>query len=372
MRRISMKAVAVIPGKPDSVHLAEVPNPLVGAIPNGRGVKVKVLQVGLDGTDKEINAALYGAPPKGEAFLIIGHENFGRVEEVGPNVVDLILGDYVVAMVRRPGSSLYDRIGAYDMSTDETFLERGINGLHGYLAEAYVEDTDYLVKLPPVLKKTGVLLEPTTVAEKGITQACEIQRRLRVWQPRRAAVLGAGTIGLLATLLLRLRGIEVTTFALPRKPYRNGDLVEALGARYESTMERSLLEGSRRYGPFDMIFEATGFSPLAFEAMQALGKNGVLILSSVTGGDRKIEIPSDKINLGFVLGNKVMVGTVSAGREDFEQGIRDLIQCETLFPSWLERLLTHRVVGLENYRELFESLETAQDAIKIYCAVAHS
>jgi len=46
-----------------------------------------------------------------------------------------------------------------------------------------------------------------------------------------------------------------------------------------------------------------------FDSMQALGKNGVLVLSSVTGGDRKIEVPADKINLNFVLGNKVMVGT---------------------------------------------------------------
>ncbi len=58
--------------------------------------------------------------------------------------------------------------------------------------------------------------------------------------------------------------------------------------------------------------------------MRALGKNGVLVLSSVTGGDKKIEIPADRINLEFVLGNKVMVGTVNANREYFEMGVKDM------------------------------------------------
>src|SRR5437867_4048809 len=309
-RSDNMKAIAVFPGKSNSVHLAELPKPSVNDIPGGRGVLVKVLRVGVDGTDKEINAAEYGAAPEGYDFLVTGHESFGQVEAVGPNVTELRPGDYVVATVRRPGSSIYDKIGTYDMTTDDTYYERGINLRHGYLAEYYVDDPEYIVKIPQGLKEVAVLIEPTTVVEKGIAQAYEIQRRLRVWQPRRAAVMGAGTIGLLATLVLRLRGLEVTTFGLTRRPYRNSDLIEAIGARYQSTAEVPILEGAKRYGPFDLIFEATGYSPVVFESMQALGKNGVLVLSSVTGGDRKIEVPADKINLEFVLGNKVMVGTV--------------------------------------------------------------
>src|SRR6059036_3139544 len=225
-----MKAIAVVPGKPNSEHLADLPRPSVNDVPNGRGVLVKVLRVGVDGTDKEINAAEYGAAPDGYNFLVIGHESFGQVEEVGPNVTELKVGDYVVATVRRPGSSIYDRIGTYDMTTDDTYFERGINLRHGYLTEYYVDDAEYIVKIPAGLKEVGVLLEPLTVVEKGITQAYEIQRRLRVWRPRRAAVVGAGTVGLLATLVLRLRGLEVTTFGRTPRPYLNSDLVEALGA----------------------------------------------------------------------------------------------------------------------------------------------
>ncbi len=301
---------------------------------------------------------------------MLGHESFGQVEAVGSNVTELQPGDYVVATVRRPGTSIYDQIGTSDMTTDDTYYERGINLRHGYLTESYVDDAEFIVKVPGGLKEVGVLLEPTTVVEKGITQAYEIQRRLRVWKPRRAAVMGAGTIGLLAALILRLRGLDVTTFALTKKPYLNSDLIEAIGARYVSTQEMPILDGAAKYGPFDLVFEATGYSPVVFDSMRALAKNGVLALSSVTGGDRKIEVSADKINLEFVLGNKVMVGSVNANREYFESGVRDLSQAELEYPGWLKHLLTHPVKGLANYKELFDKLLNAKGAIKIFCEVA--
>jgi hypothetical protein len=96
----------------------------------------------------------------------------------------------------------------------------------------------------------------------------------------------------------------------------------------------------------------------------------VLVLSSVTGGDRKVEVPADQINLQFVLGNKVMVGTVNANREYFEMGVRDMAQAEAEYPGWLGQLLTHPVKGLEHYQELFDNLTMAKGAIKIYCELA--
>ena len=362
-----MKAIAVKPGIKNSVHLVEMQKPNLDEIDNGQGVLVKVLQVGVDGTDKEINNAEYGASPEGSDFLVIGHEGFGIVEEVGENVTELKKGDYVVATVRRPGTSIYDLIGTSDMTTDDTYFERGINLRHGYLSEFYVDDAEFIVKIPKGLKEVGVLLEPTAVVEKGITQAFEIQRRMRVWKPRSAAVLGAGAIGLLATLVLRLQGIEVVTFGLQPKPYLNSDLIEEIGAKYESTKELQFIESINKYGAYDIIFEATGYSPVVFEAMQALGKNGVLVLSSVTGGDRMAEVPADKINLGFVLGNKVMVGTVNANREYFEKGVKDLAQAELEYPGWLAKLLTHPVKGLENYQELFDKLVNGENVIKVCC-----
>lgn len=368
--RRTMKAIAVHPGTADSIHLADLPMPALDDVPGGRGVLVRVLRVGVDGTDREINAAEYGAAPPGYDFLVLGHESFGRVEAVGPQVVGLEPGDYVVATVRRPGTSLYDLIGTNDMTTDDTYFERGINLRHGYLTEYYVDDAEFIVKVAPGLKEVGVLLEPLTVVEKGIAQAWEIQRRLRVWKPKRAAVLGAGTIGLLATLALKLRGVEVVTFGRTPRPYLNSDLIESLGARYVTTTETSIAAAAAAFGPFDLMFEATGNSSVVFESMEALGKNGVLVLSSVTGGDRMITVPADRINLQFVLGNKVMVGTVNANREYFEAGVRDMAHAEAQYPGWLARLLTHPVPGLANYRQLIDTLTTARGAVKVYCQVA--
>ena len=365
-----MKAISVFPGKPGSVHLADAPKPSLDQVPNGRGVLVKVLRVGVDGTDKEINAAEYGAAPPGFDYLIIGHEGFGRVEAVGENVNEFKPGDYVVATVRRPGKSIYDLIGTNDMTTDDTYYERGINLRHGYLTEYYVDDAEFIVKIPQGLKQVAVLLEPTTVVEKGIYQAYESQRRLKVWKPRKAAVMGAGTIGLLATLVLRLRGLDVTTFARTPKPYLNADLTEELGARYVPTNKIPIKEAAEMHGPFDLIVECTGNSSVVFDAMQALGKNGVLVLTSVTGGDHKVEIPADKINLDFVLGNKVMVGSVNANREYFELGVRDMSQAELEYPGWLGKLLTDPVKGLENYGELFKKLTSPNGSIKVFCEVA--
>src|SRR5215472_148028 len=174
-----MRAIAVHPGMPDSMHLREIPEPQVNDVHDGRGVKVRVLRVGVDGTDKEINAAEYGAAPSGDDYLVTGHESFGVVVEVGPNVPTTIRpGTYVVASVRRPGSSIYGKIGLQDFTTDDVYYERGISRLHGFLTEYYVEDHQYVFPLPESLAEVGVLLEPISVAEKGINHAYEIQRRL--------------------------------------------------------------------------------------------------------------------------------------------------------------------------------------------------
>jgi threonine dehydrogenase-like Zn-dependent dehydrogenase len=366
-----MKAIVVFPGKANSAHLTDVDPPSLDDVPGGRGVLVKILRVGLDGTDSEINAGEYGAPPPGSDFLILGHEGFGVVEEVGANVSEVHPGDHVVAIVRQPGSSIYDQLGMADLTTDATYHEHGISLVHGFLTEHYVEAADRLIHIPGSLGKLGVLLEPTSVIEKGIAQAYEVQRRLRVWNPKRAVVLGAGTIGLLATMGLRLRGLDVTTLGLDEAPYLNSDLIEALGATYVSTKQTSLTSIAEESGPLDLIFECTGFSPLVFEAMQALGKNGVLVLSSVTGGQRKVEVPADAINLGFVLGNKAMVGTVNANREHFESGVRDLTMTQALWPGWLEQLLTNRIEGLSDWPRAIELLGK-EGVIKLFVEVAVS
>jgi glucose 1-dehydrogenase len=369
-----MKAVAVIPKQANSVHLVEMDKPKVSDVPDGRGVLVEVLRVGACGTDREINNAEYGVAPPGSEFLVLGHENFGRIVEVGANVKEFAVGDYVVASVRRPGKSFYDQIGEQDFTLDEEYFERGISRLHGYMAEFYAEAADFLVKIPPEIADIAVLLEPLSIIEKGIWQAYIIQERLKIWKPRSAAIFGTGTVGLLAAMAFRVRGIEVHGFGRnPREGYLNAELLEEIGATYDSTVDLPPVDSMKKYGGYDLVFECTGFSPLVFDAMQILNKNGVLILSSVTGGSRTIDaVPSDKINQQFVLGNRVMVGTVNAAREHFELGVRDLALGEAMYRGWLKRIMTHKVEGLENFAQVFDILNNSAkyNSIKAYFEVS--
>jgi threonine dehydrogenase-like Zn-dependent dehydrogenase len=354
-----MKAIAVTPKQKNSVRLVEMDKPHVSDIKDGRGVLVEVLRVGACGTDREINNAEYGTAPDNFDFLVLGHENFGRVAEVGENVKELQKGDFVVATVRRPGKSFYDEIGTQDFTTDSEYFERGISRLHGFMAEFYAESADYLIKIPPAI-------------EKGLKQASDIQERLKIWRPKTAAVLGTGSVGLLTVMALRLRGYEVHGFGREkREGYLNAEMCEAIGATYDSTAEISVPDSKGKYGEYDLIFECTGYSPIVFDAMQSLNENGVLILSSVTGGDKTVEVPSDRINQQFVLGNRVMFGTVNANREHFEMGVKDLALCEAMYAGWLSRMLTHKVEGLENYEKVFEILNNAGEhkAIKTYFEV---
>lgn len=365
-----MKAIAVTPGQPNSVHQRDIPVPGIESVPGGKGIRVKVLKVGVDATDREINDALYGNPPPGDDYLVLGHECFGVVQEVGPNVKRVKPGDYVTATVRRPGGSIYDTIGTYDMTSEETYYERGINLLHGYLTEQFVDSEEYIVRVPSGLKHLHVLMEPMSCAAKAIQQAYECQRRMKVWRPERAFVLGAGQIGLLSTLVLKLKGLDVYTLARAPGPHLKSEIVEGLEATYISTSETSLSQLAEAVGKADLIIDATGSSQIAFEAMQALGLNGTLVWTSITGGKKATEVPSDKINIEWVLGNKLLLGSVNANREHFEAGIKDMAVGEVMYPGVLEKILTSPVDGLEGYNEMMRLLVEDKDALKVYVNVA--
>ncbi|MBI1346854.1 alcohol dehydrogenase catalytic domain-containing protein [bacterium] len=365
-----MKAVAVIPGRPNSVHLTEAPMPQLNDVPNGRGVLVKVLQIGVDATDREINEALYGNPPPGFDYLIIGHESFGEVVEVGPNVRDLKPGDLVSCTVRRPGTSIYDQIGRNDITSEETYYERGINLRHGYLTEYFVDDCEFMVKVPQGLKHLGVLSEPASVCAKALEQAYLAQQRLQVWRPKKAFVLGSGQIGLLATMMLRLKGLEVYTLARGPKPNLKAEIAEGYGATYVSTKAKSLKDLAKEVGKPDLIFEATGNSQLCFEAMEVLGLNGALVWTSITGGKKEVTVPADAINLQWVLGNKLLVGSVNGNRYHFEQGIAALAEGELAFPGVTEKILTNPVQGLDHYQEMMRLLVEEKDALKVFVNVS--
>jgi glucose 1-dehydrogenase len=349
-----MKAVAVTPGVAQSARIVEAPIPA----PAADQVRVKVIRVGIDGTDAEIDRAEYGEAPPGEEYLIIGHESFGQVESIGADATGFSPGDYVVAMVRRPDDCNHCSAGEADMCITGNYTERGIKGRHGFLSEYYVELPEYLIKIPSALKEVGVMLEPLTVVEKGIRHAWAVQARMKSWQPKKALILGAGPIGLMAAMIMRLKGLDTTVYA--RDPNMEiSNRVSVIGANYvpqlneKHEMVNHIGEMPKYFGPFDFILEATGSAQVALSAMRIIGLNGVLCLTSVTGGEASMEICPACLNLELVLGNRTIFGSVNAGRLDFEQGVKDLAAAEERWPGWIESLITRRV-PLERFRETFE------------------
>lgn len=335
-----MKAIVVRPGENNSIHMRDMPDPVMSA----DQVAVRMLRVGLCGTDAEINHGLYGAPPPGEEFLILGHENLGVIADVGKRVTTWKAGDLVVATVRRPcGECPNCDNGESDCCISGKYTERGILARHGFMAEYYVESPAYLNRVPSEVAPFAVLLEPMSIVEKGIDHAFLLQRRLSSWTPALAVVLGGGAVGLLATAALRARGLR--TVVVDRRPASDirAQIAIHMGAEYLSVEKGTILDLPKQIGAPDLVLEATGSARVVFDAMEILARNGVLCLLSVTGGSGTNEEPIDRINQRLVLGNQVVFGSVNANPRHFAQGIADFMKIERQWPGTMSRLLTDRI-----------------------------
>jgi glucose 1-dehydrogenase len=335
-----MKAIVVKPGEKDSIHMRNMPDPKM----KPDQVAVKMIRVGLCGTDAEINHGLYGKAPDGDEFLILGHENLGVVEEVGKKVTGWKPGDLVVATVRRPcGVCPQCKMGENDMCSSGKYTERGIMRRHGYMAEYYTELPMFLNKIPREIRDFAVLLEPMSVVQKGIDHTYLLQHRLKAWKPKLGMVLGAGPIGLLAAAVLRVRGLRTVVVGREDPTDQRAQIVKQLGAEYVCVANKALSDVPKETGFPDIVIEATGVSRVVFDAMEILGANGVLCLLSVTGGDTMNAEPIDLINQRLVLGNQVVFGSVNANPRHFKKGVTDFVTIQKKWPGAMTKLLTNKI-----------------------------
>jgi len=357
-----MKAIVVTPGIAYSTRIIDIKRPEI----RSNEVLVKTIRVGIDGTDSEICLGYYGAAPSGDNFLILGHEALGQVLEVGNNISkksqSLKIDDLVVPLVRKPGDCYYCLNGAPDMCIGGKYKERGIKGLHGFMSEFFTEDPNYLIRIPKEIESVAVLLEPLSVVEKGIRQAWDIEKRI-FWQPKIALVLGLGPVGFLASIVLNLLKLKVFVYSLEKESDPRVKIIKELGIEYISADTDIFKLSSIIKGNIDFIFEATGNSSVALKSMSLIGKNGVLCLTGVTGGNKKLTICADCLNLDLVLGNKIIFGTVNANKIDFEEGIKHMKIINQNNPSLLEKIISHRFTpnefkqGLENFQGIKAVIE---------------
>jgi glucose 1-dehydrogenase len=346
-----MKAIAVTPQK----RTVEIINQAEPKILAPTDVKLRMLEAGVCGTDKEICAFEYGTPPSGSEQLVIGHESLGEVVKIGPKVTRVNVGDLVVPMVRRPCPHDYCvacRADRQDFCFTGDFQERGIKQRHGFMAQFVVDDEKYMNPVPIELRDVAVLVEPLTIAEKGLTQVWQVQQRLPWSCPvtpgkaaahcRRALVLGAGPVGLLGAMALVNNDFETYVYSRESAPNPKSQLLESIGADYISSEKISPEMLPQHIGNIDLVYEATGASNLSFEMMKYLGTNGIFVFTGVPGRKGPIEVDTDLMMRNLVLKNQVVFGTVNAGRESFENSIRDLGTFNTRWPDAVKALITGR------------------------------
>jgi threonine dehydrogenase-like Zn-dependent dehydrogenase len=361
-----LKAIAIYPDS-GKLALIDQPEPKINASDE---ILVQILQVGICGTDREEARGGRADAPAGEAYLVIGHEMFGRVVSVGKDVSKVKPDDFAVFTVRRGcGKCQPCLMGRPDMCQTGDYKERGIKELNGYQSTFVVDQEAYLIRVPPALSEVGVLTEPLSVAEKAIDEVMKIQQvRLpgaadlsNWWQTRRCLVAGLGPIGLLAAVALRLRGAQVYGLDIVDQDSPRPQFLAAIGGKYIDGRKIPANQVDSQIGQMEFIFESTGVAALEFNLLDALGPSGIYVLTGIPGGDRPLEIPGAELIRQLVLDNQIMIGSVNASLRHFQMAVDDLGRAEDRWAGLTQKLITQRYPFTSYERAL---LEHPEDEIK--------
>jgi glucose 1-dehydrogenase len=358
-----MQALAVFPGRRQVAIIEQDEPRKLGP----KQVLLRTREVGVCGTDREVAAFAYGEPPAGSDHLVLGHEAIAEVMDLGGEVRHFQRGQLAVPMVRQPCADANCRpcrAGRQDFCVTEEFLERGIKGADGFLAELFVEEEQNLIPVPPGLADVGVLIEPLTVIAKGTVKLRALRDRLP-WEPmfEKALVLGAGAVGLLSAMCAVSDGYDTTVYSREPSGGERAAYVRGFGATYVSSVETSLGDVGRKLGPFDLVVEAAGFSPLTIAGLEVLGPNGIAVLKGVPGLGPERAIDIDRLLRGVVLKNQVVFGTVNAGRSDYFDAIHLLEALVVRFPESVRHFITGRY-PLEAAPELLSKNEGIKDVVR--------
>ncbi len=342
-----MKAIVLKPGTTD-VKLSDRPDPEIH-FPDE--VKLRVLEVGVCGTDRDETSGGRSSAPEGSNELIIGHEMMGQVVEVGPSVKNVKPGDFAIFTVRRGCNECPSCLMDFpDMCYTGNYTERGIKGRDGYQAEYVVDREKFIVKVPDCIKHFAVLCEPTSVVEKAIDEMTRIQRaRLPDWantlnlQGKRALVAGLGPIGLLAAIVLILSEAEVIGYDIVDPKSYRPNLLNKLGGTYIDGKTMKPGDIPEHFGRIDLIVEAAGVAQLDYSLLEALGTNGAYVMTGVPEKKEPFEIPGGPIMKQIVMKNQVVIGSVNASKRHWEQAIADLEKAYHKWGDTVEQLITKRV-----------------------------
>lgn len=292
-------------------------------------ILIKVDYVGVCRTDLEVYEGKLGYYRDGLAVypIVPGHEFSGTIVKIGANNKyreRFRVGDRVV------GECILSRGGKGPRK------EVGVVNYNGAYSDLIVMPGDAIHKIPDHLdSQTAVLAEPLGVILRALRRAKE-----RFVSPSFIAVIGAGPIGNLCAQVLAFSGHKVTVYD------KNPSRLKILSDKVDET--RSVLE---RLDKFDVIVEVTGSKPVLEQVLKESRLDSTLLL---------LGFPYGETNYNFedVVGNeKVLVGSVGAGSEDFPEALK-------LLPKLDTQAFTKTIMPLKNFKKAWE-LQQSSKHLKI-------
>jgi threonine dehydrogenase-like Zn-dependent dehydrogenase len=345
-------------------------------------IMISTLETGLCSTDRELLTDGVISPPEGSEFLILGHEALGKVVEVGSGVSSFRAGDLVVPTVRRGcGRCDFCNNGRSDMCSTGNYKERGIQGLHGFMSERFIENETNLIKMPDSMRRHAVLLEPMSVAIKAIEEAFMIQKtRLyghsdrpsrEVFEVfRNALIIGAGPIGLLTSLAMLYYKVNIFCADIVEHGGTKSTIIEELGGHYinlkeyqkGSEIDLQRIRNKTILGEVDCIIDASSHPLTCLQLIDVLTPNGVVAILGLPHKNGIQKVKTSELMSSLVLKNHIVMGSVNSNKRHFEKA-RDCIEVlQKQYYNVLSRIVTHSL-PFSDYRQALEIDE--RDRIKV-------
>ncbi len=316
---------------------------------------LEMVNVGVCGTDKDIIENSLVDAPEGDDKLILGHEGLGKVAETGSGVKSLKKGDYAVIIPRHGcGICTPCRTGRSDFCETGLYTASGQHKRHGFNSELYVEEEEYLVKVPRQLVNVAALIEPFSIIEKAVEQIRHMQKRVPAhdFSKSRAVVFGMGSVGIAAIAILRANSIQ--TYVLGRRGPEDlkVQLVKELGAAYIDIRGKDVNRIKDEIGTADIIIEATGGTQLVIDLIELMSRNGIYVFLGIPKGAEELCFNIKGMIHKLVRQNLLIVGSVNSQKPHFKAALKDMARIQKSHNMILDRIITHKFT-MQQYKEAF-------------------
>lgn len=260
------------------IRVEDIPEPT----PKAGEVKVKVAWTGICGSDlHEYLAGPIFVPVEEDhplshdkAPITMGHEYCGTVTELGEGVTDLVIGDRVaIEPIFACGTCPACLEGKYNLCDSLGFV--GLSGGHGGFAAHSVVPARMVHKMPDDLSmEQGALVEPAAVALHAV-------RLSKIKAGDKAAVFGAGPIGLLVVEALRVAGASEIHVVEPSEVRRQKALDLGATSAIDPTESDAVDTIRAATGGVHVAFEVTGVPQVLPQCIDATRHEGQVLIVSI-------------------------------------------------------------------------------------------